>query len=134
VLFLVGVWSVEIILSHLHNVLTTVHGGPSIGVRLIGLGLLVIIGVFFIADALRFAHKIVGPLYRIRKTIEAVVAGEQVELIHLRKGDFLVELKDEINEMLKILEQRGAITLKPGKASAQAPAEAPAPIPGPATV
>ncbi len=30
----------------------------------------------------------------------------------LRKDDFLHELKDEFNEALKVLEQRGAVTLK----------------------
>src|SRR5438105_6409265 len=36
---------------------------------------LVFIGFLFIYDALRLAHRIVGPLYRLRKLIQAVGSG-----------------------------------------------------------
>jgi hypothetical protein len=38
--------------------------------------------------------------------------GEEVDLITLRKADFLQEFKDEFNDMLRALEQRGAVTVK----------------------
>ena len=74
---------------------------------------LVFLGFLFIYDALQLAHRIVGPLYRLRRLMQAVASGEEVELMKLRKGDLLQELKDEFNEMLHALEQRGAIVLKP---------------------
>ena len=70
------------------------------------------LGALFIFDAIKETHRIVGPLYRFRKTIQAVTAGEEVTLVGLRNGDHLQELKDEFNAMLQALEQRGAITLK----------------------
>jgi len=76
----------------------------------------VAVGLLFLVDAIKFTHRIVGPLYRVQKTLQAVTAGEDLALMQLRKGDFLHELKDEINEMLKVLEQRGAVVLKDSKA------------------
>ena len=56
-----------------------------------------------------------GPIYRFRKTIQAVTAGEPVRLIKLREGDYLLEMKDELNALLTFLQQRGLVTLvEPG--------------------
>jgi nitrogen fixation/metabolism regulation signal transduction histidine kinase len=66
----------------------------------------------FIYDAVHLTHRVVGPLYRFRQVIRAVTSGEEVALIQLRKRDYLGEMKDEFNEMLKALEQRGAVVLK----------------------
>jgi len=77
----------------------------------------VLVGLFFIYEAVVFTHRIVGPLYRFRQTIKAVTSGEEVPLIRLRKGDYLLEMKDDFNEMLKALEQRGAVVLKPAPAT-----------------
>jgi nitrogen fixation/metabolism regulation signal transduction histidine kinase len=71
-----------------------------------------IVSLLFILDAMKFAHRVVGPLYRFRKSITSLTAGEEQVLITLRKGDFLQEMKEEYNEMLKALEQRGAIVIK----------------------
>jgi hypothetical protein len=73
------------------------------------------LGGLFIYDGIKLTHRIVGPLYRFRQTIKAIASGEEVELIRLRKGDFLLELRDDLNEMIKALEQRGAVTLKPSE-------------------
>jgi nitrogen fixation/metabolism regulation signal transduction histidine kinase len=73
---------------------------------------IVTLGVLFICDALRLAHRVVGPIFRFRQAIQAVTAGGEVELVGLRQDDFLQDLKTEINDMLRALEQRGAITLK----------------------
>src|SRR5438128_1085377 len=57
-------------------------------------------------DAVKFSHRLVGPLYRVRQTVRAVTEGEPVRLIKLRKDDFLTELRDEFNEMLEALQRR----------------------------
>ncbi|HEX4591749.1 MAG TPA: hypothetical protein VH120_17565 [Gemmataceae bacterium] len=69
------------------------------------------LGVLFICDVIRLTHRVVGPLYRFRQTIQAVTAGDEVAIVVLRKGDHLQELKDDFNAMLRALEQRGAVTL-----------------------
>jgi sensor histidine kinase YesM len=70
------------------------------------------LGLLFIYDALKESHRFVGPLNRFRKTIQAVTAGEDIRLVSLRDGDQLQEMKDDLNAMLRALEQRGAITLR----------------------
>ena len=64
-------------------------------------------------DAVRFAHRLVGPLYRIRKTMQAIAAGEPVALVRLRDRDMLVDFKDDFNAMLQHLEQQGYVLIKP---------------------
>jgi len=78
----------------------------------IGLAVFGYVGFAFIYDAVKFSHRIVGPLVRIRRAINAVTAGEAVDPVNLRNHDFLQEIKDELNNMLTSLEQRGAIVLK----------------------
>src|SRR5437763_13724099 len=75
-------------------------------------GAVVFLGFLFVYDAVRFAHRIVGPLYRFRKVVQAIAAGEEIELVALRKGDFLQDMQDDLNQMIKVLEQRGAVSLK----------------------
>jgi nitrogen fixation/metabolism regulation signal transduction histidine kinase len=71
-----------------------------------------IVSLLFILDAMRFAHRVVGPLFRFRKAITSITAGEEQVLVTLRKGDFLLEMQGEFNEMLKALEQRGAVVIR----------------------
>ena len=69
-------------------------------------------------DAIRFAHRLVGPLYRFRKTMQAIAAGEQVAPVQLRKGDLLVGFQDDFNEhALGILEKQGYVLSKNARAS-----------------
>jgi methyl-accepting chemotaxis protein len=82
-------------------------------------GAVIFQGVVFIYDAIKYSHRLVGPLHRFRKTIQAITAGDEIELVTLRQGDFLQELKDDFNDMLKVLEERRAVALKeitPGNA------------------
>jgi hypothetical protein len=86
----------------------------------------VTLAFLFMYDSIRLTHRIVGPVYRFQKTVQAVTAGEEVGLIVLRKGDLLLDLKDDMNAMLKVLEERGAITLR--KPAAKTPAAEPATV------
>jgi hypothetical protein len=83
------------------------------GVALLTLGG---VAILFIRDAIKYTHRIVGPIYRFRKAIEALKNGEDMEPIRLRDGDYLTELRDEFNEMLRVLEHKGAIRMKAGAA------------------
>ncbi len=64
-------------------------------------------------DALRFSHRLVGPLVRFRCVMQDVARGEPVLPIKLREGDYLVEFRDDFNAMLESLQRRGLPVLKP---------------------
>lgn len=111
--FQVAVWLVVRIERDILNSLEKIFGQGAITVWFFFLGgIIAFMGLVFTYDAMRFSHRLVGPLYRFRKTIQAIAAGEQVDLVTLRKGDFLQDMKDDFNEMLKALEQRGAAIVK----------------------
>jgi hypothetical protein len=117
--FQVAVWLVVRIERDILNSLEKIFGPGAITVWFFFLGgLIAFVGLVFTYDAMRFSHRLVGPLYRFRKTIQAIAAGEQVDLLTLRKGDFLQDMKDDFNEMLKVLEQRGVAIVKPKEAKA----------------
>jgi methyl-accepting chemotaxis protein len=73
-------------------------------------------------DAILYVHRIVGPIYRFRKTVQAIAAGEPVSLVHLRKGDFLLDFRDDLNRMIETLEEKGLVVLR--EDNKQAPQEA----------
>lgn len=116
-----AVWSLVAIERSLYYGLAAMLGTVATGyLFLLTAATVVCLGFLFTYDAVRDAHRIVGPLYRFRQTIKAVTAGDPVELVRLRKNDMLMEMQDEFNEMLHALEQRGAITLKPAGAKPEA--------------
>jgi hypothetical protein len=77
-------------------------------------------------DAVKFAHRVVGPIYRFRKTMRAVAAGEAVRPIKLRQGDFLVEMQDDFNAMLDALQRQGVPVLAPADTGSKKPEHLPA--------
>jgi hypothetical protein len=83
-----------------------------------GAALLLVLVLTF--DALRFAHRVVGPIIRFRKAIQAITAGEPVDLIELRNHDLLTEMRDELNAMIEALNNRGAITINHGESPTRA--------------
>ncbi len=95
-----------------------------VGVNYPTLFCLAILVPFFAWDAMRFTHRVAGPIYRLRQTIQAITAGDSVRRVKLRNGDQLNEVADDINELLEVLEERGAITIDrpPGRTGVVAPA------------
>lgn len=55
---------------------------------------------------IRQTHRVVGPINRIKATLDAIGRGNFTERIYLRKGDVLTELAEEINLMAERLERR----------------------------
>ena len=49
------------------------------------------------------SHRLAGPLFRIQRTIDEVVRGEDAEDIRLRKNDELKELAEKINELIGVI-------------------------------
>lgn len=120
-LYQAAVWSLY---SIGQNVFDRFEMGMGSSARVLGFLLttviLVFLGGIFIYDAVKFAHRIVGPIFRFRKTIQAVTEGDEVALIRLRKGDYLTEMQDDMNELLKLLEEKGVVVLKLDSAGAEA--------------
>ncbi len=79
--------------------------------------LLLLIALLPIAawDAIKFIHRFVGPLVRIRHAIEDLTAGRPTHPVKFRDGDYLLELRDEFNAMLESLQRRGVPVLKPAE-------------------
>jgi methyl-accepting chemotaxis protein len=77
------------------------------------LGCLLVLMPVMVWDAIRFTHRLVGPLVRFRRTMQDVAKGEAVRLMKLREGDYLTDLRDDFNVMLEALQRRGLPILKP---------------------
>jgi hypothetical protein len=68
---------------------------------------------FLAWDAVKFGHRVTGPIYRFRKSLQALADGEAVRPIRLREGDLLTETRDDFNRMLETLQRRGYPALLP---------------------
>ncbi len=66
---------------------------------------------FFAWDAMKFSHRVAGPIYRLQQTIRAVAADDPIRRVKLRNGDYLLEVADDVNDMLESLEERGVLTI-----------------------
>lgn len=71
---------------------------------LVVMAFLVVSTGFVLMSALKTSHRIAGPMYRLRKTLDAVREGDLGVRARLRSGDFLVELADDVNEFLDWLQ------------------------------
>lgn len=78
----------------------------------VGVCLLIVVPVMG-WDAIRFSHRLVGPLVRFRRAAQDIARGETVRPIKLRDGDYLNEFRDEFNHMLESLQRRGLPVLHP---------------------
>lgn len=58
------------------------------------------------ALALWYSHKFAGPAFRIKSVISRSLAGEPDIRIHLRDGDELKDLAEQINKLLEQLDRR----------------------------
>jgi signal transduction histidine kinase len=52
-----------------------------------------------------FLHRIAGPLYRIERSLDQVIEGEDIEYIRLRKGDELQDLAKKINAVVLLIKK-----------------------------
>lgn len=59
---------------------------------------------FGLFHALKLSHRVAGPAYRLRETLRAAREGDLGIRAHLRKGDYLTETADALNEFLGWLE------------------------------
>lgn len=62
-------------------------------------------GIFLLGNSLKVSHKVAGPAYRICKSLERMRSGDLAFTVNLRKGDHLVEIRDELNKLLDWLNE-----------------------------
>ena len=60
--------------------------------------------VFYLG--IKQSHRIVGPMNRLKRTLEAIGNGDFSQRITLRRGDLLEDLARSINQMAENLERR----------------------------
>ena len=60
--------------------------------------------VFYLG--IKQSHRIIGPMRRIQRTLEAIGKGDFSQQITLRRGDMLVDLAETINRMAENLQKR----------------------------
>ena len=53
-----------------------------------------------------FSHKLAGPVYRFEKACRSVINGHYNDVIHLRKGDQMLDLSLLLNEAFKLSGER----------------------------
>lgn len=75
-------------------------------------GICLIPALLFLYDILKMGHRIVGPIYRFRKTVQAIAGNQEVSFVRLRKDDYFVDFQDDLNRMIKMLADRGVIRLR----------------------
>jgi hypothetical protein len=131
VLYQAALWALFIIDARMNSLNGSVGAASAVFGFVLTPIAAITLGFLFVYDSIRLSHRIVGPVYRFRKTVQAVTAGEEVSTIVLREGDLLLDLRDDLNAMLRVLEQRGAITLRQ---PAPRPAAAKPATPEPAAV
>ncbi len=68
------------------------------------LGALLLLPIL-LADVVFLSNKFVGPLWRLRKGMQQLAAGERVAPLKFRKRDFWTEVADEFNAVVARLER-----------------------------
>jgi hypothetical protein len=57
-----------------------------------------------VIDIVRTSNRFAGPLYRLRREMRKLAAGEPVRAVKFRDGDFWMEFADEFNAVAKRLD------------------------------
>jgi hypothetical protein len=95
--------------------------------------------VFLMINALKVSHRVAGPAHNICKSLQRIRSGDLAFTVQLRKGDYLGEVRDQLNMLLDWLNDNpppGAVTraiAAQQAAAAAADATAADPVAGPAT-
>ena len=64
------------------------------------LALMLLACPFFIYRSVKFSHRFAGPIWRLRREMKNLGAGNHVEPIRFRRRDFWQELADDFNRVL----------------------------------
>src|SRR3989304_2114947 len=80
-----------------------VHIFPLMFASFYSVFILAVVTVSIAVISVFFSHKIAGPIYRLEKTLDSVASGDLTVGAHLRTGDQLTVLADEVNAMVRPL-------------------------------
>jgi len=69
------------------------------------IGFLLLLPVAFIS-AILASHKIAGPLVRIKRSINQMIAGDYNLIVKLRKGDHLQDVAELLNKLLASIKNK----------------------------
>ena len=72
------------------------------------LGFLVFAMGFICINALRVSFRVAGPTFRLKRVLEAATDGDYSVRARLRRGDYLHDLAETMNDLLAHLEERHA--------------------------
>ena len=79
---------------------------PSIlPVFVISVSFMLVATAYMLFNALRFSHRIAGPMYNIGKTLQRFRDGDADSRVILRKHDYLSEMQDHVNGFLEWLSE-----------------------------
>jgi methyl-accepting chemotaxis protein len=118
VLYQFAIWVVLMVVREFWSALGELVPGEA-GVNFTVLALLAALAfvAMLVYDTVKYVHRVVGPIYRFRKTVQAIAAGEPVTPIRLRKDDFLLDLRDDLNRMIEVLAERGLVVIEDPQAA-----------------
>ena len=68
-------------------------------------GFVLVSAISLIANARMIAHRVEGPAYRLRKSLEKVAEGDLSFRVTLRQRDHLIEVSDALNRVLDVLNE-----------------------------
>ncbi len=71
-------------------------------------------------DSVRMSNRFAGPMYRLRRCLRQLAAGERIQPIHFREGDFWHDFADDFNQLLARVEQLEAQAAKNASAEEEA--------------
>lgn len=64
------------------------------------------VGLVIVAMGIVLTHRIAGPVHRLERTLDTILAGGRVQPVRLRKHDELKPLCRRINRVIQLLEAR----------------------------
>jgi signal transduction histidine kinase len=56
--------------------------------------------------AIVLSHRIAGPIFRIKKTLDEIIKGDYSKRLHLRNTDELQDVAESINNLMELLEKK----------------------------
>lgn len=60
----------------------------------------------FVWDTVKLSHRFAGPMYRFQNTVKSLAAGKTVQPVSLRDGDFWKEFADDLNALMRRIDDR----------------------------
>ena len=78
-----------------------------------------------IVDLVRLSNRFVGPIYRLRRVLREMSAGQDVAKVTFRDGDYWREIADDLNLIAERLRHRSADSPSSARASAAPAGTAP---------